>query len=117
MRKLNTSDVLKFARIMKYSGIKSKILDLFDEAQGLDITDIENPKVKEFGFKAVMEVIEAIASEKVEGELYEFLAGVTEKTKEEIEEQEFTATIDDIKAIARENNLLDFFKSSSKLIQ
>lgn len=117
MRKLNTSDVLKFARILKYSNIKSKITDLFDEAQGLDVTDVNDPKVKEFGFKALMEVVDCIASEKIEGELYSFLAGVTGKTEKEIEEQEFTTTIDDIKAIAKENNLLDFFKSASGLIR
>lgn len=116
MRKINTGDVVKCARILKYSGMREKLIDLFKQGQGIQATDINAPEVQEFGVKVIFEIIELLAEQRAEREIYELLAGILEKTPEQIEAQEITQTITDIKAIARENDLKGFFSQVSNMI-
>lgn len=116
MRKINTADVCKMARIMKTSGMREKIFELFKKGRNIQAEDVSSPEVQEFGVSVVFEIIEVLAEQKAERELYELIGGIVGKSANEIAEQEFMATIEDVKAIAQENNLADFFSQASNLM-
>ena len=116
MRKINTSDVCKMARIMKASGMREKIFELFKQGRNIQADDISSPEVQEFGVSVVFEIIEVLAEQKAERELYELIGGIVGKSANEIAEQEFTTTIEDVKAIAKENDLVAFFSQASNLM-
>ncbi len=116
MRKINTSDVCKFARIMKYSGMRERLIALFNDAKDIKATSVDSPEVQEFGVKVILEIVDGLSEQKAERELYDLLGGITEKGASIIENQEFTQTIEDIKAIARENDLKSFFSQVSSMI-
>lgn len=115
MRKINTGDVCKCARILKYTGVREKIVELIKQGQSIQAKSKDAPEVQEFGFAVIFEFIEILAEQKAEHEIYDLIGGIVEKTAEEIAEQEFTATIEDVKAIARENDLKGFFLRVSDL--
>lgn len=129
MRKLITSDVFKAARIIKEAKVKDAISEIFESTKGVNISINENDseeekkvKLKEIankqetaGFEAIMTIFEACSTEKLEGMLYELLAGICEKNADDIANQSLETTVEEIKTIARENNLANFFKSASQL--
>lgn len=129
MRKLITSDVFKMARIIKAAQVKDAIAEIFESTKGVDsgILEGDSDEVKEAkrkaladkqeaaGFEAIMTIFEACSTEKLEKMLYDLLAGVTEKTADDIGGQSLEATIADIKTIVEENNIANFFKSAGQL--
>ena len=68
------------------------------------------------GIDAVMILIDAAANETVEDAVYDLLAGITEKSKEEISNQSLDALMDDIEKIAKENDFANFMKRVSQLL-
>ena len=67
------------------------------------------------GIDAVMILIDAAANETVEDAVYDLLAGITEKSKEEISNQSLDALMDDIEKIAKENDFANFMKRVNQL--
>ena len=129
MRKLITSDVFKAARIIKEAKVKDAISEIFESTKGvkisIDESDSEEVKAEKqqalaekqeaAGFEAIMTIFEACSTPKLEGMLYELLAGICEKNADDIASQSLEVTIEEIKAIASENNIANFFKSASQL--
>lgn len=68
------------------------------------------------GIDAVMILIDAAANETVEDAVYDLLAGITEKSKEEISNQSLDALMDDIEKIAKENDFANFMKRVNQLL-
>lgn len=68
------------------------------------------------GIDAVMILIDAAANETVEDAVYDLLAGITEKSKEEISNQSLDALMDDIEKIAKKNDFANFMKRVSQLL-
>lgn len=131
MRKINTQDVFKLARLVKAAGIKDIVSDMF--ASGLSIsreikvdenaTEEEKKKAKqeldrkqeEFGVNAIFTLLENCCSPDLEKKVYDLMAGITEKTPDAVMNQSLDVTIDDVKEIAKNNNIIDFFKKASQL--
>lgn len=109
MRKLNTGDVFKMARLMKNSNILEDVKKAFaaGKEEGADATQV--------GIDFIMKVICSCSEEKTESQLYELLAGICEKKLDEIRDQSLETTIDDIKRIFKDNDVLNFLKSASGL--
>ncbi len=68
------------------------------------------------GIDAVMILIDAAANETVEDAVYDLLAGITEKSKEEISNQSLDALMDDIEKIAKENDFANFMRRVNQLL-
>lgn len=131
MRKINTQDVFKLARIIKGAGIKEVVSDMF--AKGIQISrENELPdgateeeisqaqqqmarKQEEFGVNAVFTILENCCSVDLEKKVYDLLAGITEKTPDAVMNQTFETTVEDVKEIAKNNDLIGFFKKASQL--
>lgn len=110
MRKINTQDAFKAARLIKHSDIKNVILDYYEKGKD------ENQDIEKFGVSVIFDVIACLGDSKAENMFYELIAGICEKSVNEIKEQALTQTIEDIKAIAKENDLKSFFMSVSAMI-
>lgn len=108
MRKLNTQDAFKMARLLKYSGIKDLIVDSYKKGK-----DEVNPQ--ELGIEVIFTMIDGFGDAKVELEFYDLLGGITEKGADVIINQDLATTIEDIKAIWSENDMASFFNSVSVL--
>lgn len=107
MREIITSDVFKLARIMKDGNVKSSVAELF--------AGPTSKNAQELGFEIIYTIIEACASEKQEQKVYDLIGGIVEKDADVIKNQNYKITIEDIKAIANNNDLLDFFKEADQL--
>ena len=129
MRKINTSDVFKMARIIKQANVKSAMAEIFnstrenkieilegdsDEEKAEKLKKIERKK-ENAGFQAIMTIFESCCTEELEEMLYQFLAGITEKRSEDIATQSLETTIEEVKTIVKENNIFDFFSQADQL--
>lgn len=104
MRKLNTSDLFKFLRIMRKAKIDEEIHDLIsgigDEADE-----------REIGIKAVIGAVMSVPD--AECEIYDFIGGIAER--DDIAELPLNEFFDLLGEIARENDLNSFFDSALRM--
>lgn len=126
MRAINTSDVFKLARLIKSADIKDVLLDAMTKGQNMepdiaedDPEEIKEQKLKdfnlkqdEFGLSVILDILYGCVDSKQEKAIYELLAGITEKSAKEIEAQPFNDTVEDIKQILAENDVMAFFRSA-----
>lgn len=109
MRKLNTGDVFKMARLMKNSNVLATVKEAFvnGKKEGADETQV--------GMDFVVDVLCTCSEEKTEAQLYDLLAGICEKKPDDIRDQSLETTVEDIRRIIQENNVVNFFRSASGL--
>lgn len=124
MRKINTGDVFKMARIIKTANIRNQVVEIYSAAnRPLSDDDKEDENAKKeieqrkekAGIEFVMVLLEGCSEEKMESQLYDLLAGITEKKPEDIENQSLEATISDFKQIVAENNIANFIGAANRL--
>ena len=109
MRKINTEDVFKMARIIKNTSITGNIKKAFSEGKK------EGADAEQIGIDVFMDIVCSCADESIEKKFYDLIGGITEKKPEDIKQQSLETTIDDIKRICEENNIINFFKSAARL--
>lgn len=109
MRKINTADVFKMARLMKKAKLTESIKKAYMDGKK------EGVNTEEVGMNAIMDIIGSCCDTGTEKDFYELLAGISEKKAEEIMNQSLEATIADIKKICEENNIVNFLRSASRL--
>lgn len=107
MRKISTEDVFKMARLMKNGNVLQNIKDAFEKGRK------KGADTEKIGMEAFLDILCSCSEEKIENQLYELLAGICEKTPENIKNQSLEVTIEDIQKICRENNIVNFLKSAS----
>lgn len=105
MRKLITSDVFAFARVIKASGMREQltayIRKLAAEDKPLDTEAV--------GYEGLLVMIEALAERKAENALYEALGSIAEMKPEEIRNLPPADFFKLFKDISEENDLKAFF--------
>ena len=104
MRKLNTSDLFKFLRIMRKAKIDKEMHDLIS---GIGDEAIE----REVGIKAVIGSLMSVPD--AECEIYDFIGGIAER--DNIAELTLSEFFDLLGEIARENDLNSFFGSALRM--
>ena len=122
MRKLQTQDVFKMARIIRTADMREQISGTIKKAKQAERRQIrEKGKasadrlIENVGIEILMSVLDACGNPEVERQVYDLLGGVAEKKPEEIKTQSFDATVELIKEIAKENNMKNFFSAAGKL--
>ena len=144
MREISLEDTFKFARLLKDSNILNIVRDAYVKGKkeeirirniketfliGIDVSkDDENLEAseeaakkeaekaqEELGVDTIIQIICACSDKKSEYQIYDLLAGITEKTAETIKTQPMKVTVSDIKEIIRENDIVNFWESASKL--
>ena len=107
MRKINTGDVFKMARLLKNGNVISIVRNAYEEGRK---EDADGGRV---GMDVVMEVLASCTDAGCEAQVYDILAGICEKTEEEIKNQSLECTVGEIKKICTENNIVNFLKSAA----
>lgn len=108
MKKLGLPHVFKMSRLIKKAKLKEALSDVIVEA-----SNQETDKTK-LGVDIAFKIAEACAEEGVEQQVYELLDDVTGK---KVEEMALDEVINTVKEIAKENNLVSFFKSAGALTE
>ena len=115
MRKLNTSDIFNFCRLVKATDAREQLRSIVtavakkkDAGEPVDVTQV--------GVDGVLAVVEAAVEPKAEALVYKFLAGPLECTAEDVAAMELDALLHALKEIAEANNLTTFFGSVSGIL-
>ena len=112
MRKINTSDVFKFSKIIKKSNVKENIAKAIDEIDAKSKAKI----TEKAGVKVMIALFESCGEPGVEPLIYDLIGGIAEINPDTIAEQPFEDTFEILKQISRENNMMNFFKQASQLV-
>lgn len=107
MRKLKTKDVPALCRCLKKLGLKDKFQEIAKAMNG-------SADRWDKGFELVWTLFDTATEQDGEAAIYEFLAGPFELTPEEVADLDFDVLGANMKQLATENNLLDFFKYAAK---
>lgn len=99
MRKILTKDIFTLARIIKKANVKEELKKI----------DLKKAEVNEVGMTIIFTIVEAGAV--AESEIYKLIEDITGKN---IENMELKETIELIKELAKENDLIRFFKSATQ---
>lgn len=129
MRKLIASDVFAALRVVsaieKKQGIETTIKDLVKNAENETKADGDDKTAKErnddfivrVGVSGVFKIIEIATEARVEGRVYEFLAGPFEMTPADVQNMPLPDFVENITRLTKENDLSSFFTSVRKLAQ
>lgn len=129
MRKLIASDVFAALRVVsaieKKQGIETTIKDLVKNAENETKADGDDKTAKErnddfivrVGVSGVFKVIEIATEARVEGRVYEFLAGPFEMTPADVQNMPLPDFVENVTRLTKENDLSSFFTSVRKLAQ
>lgn len=128
MRKLIASDVFAALRVVAAVEDKTDVKEIVKkivkeaeaEAEENDDEDAEKKNdefIKSVGVGAILKLVEMASGKKAEAKIYEFLAGPLEMQPEDVKALPIPDFIENIKTIARENDLSSFFDSVLKLKQ
>lgn len=93
MRKLNTSDVFAFTRLVKEIGLKEEIKNITAKAA-------EETDVKALGLAIIFTLIEKFSEVNSENALYEFLSRPLEISKEEVGTMDLFDLVEQVMQIA-----------------
>lgn len=129
MRKLIASDVFAVLRVVsaieKKQGIETTIKDLVKNAENETKADGDDKTAKErnddfivrVGVSGVFKIIEIATEARVEGRVYEFLAGPFEMTPADVQNMPLPDFVENVTRLTKENDLSSFFTSVRKLAQ
>ena len=129
MRKLIASDVFAALRVVsaieKKQGIETTIKDLVKNAENETKADGDDKTAKERnddfivrdGVSGVFKIIEIATEARVEGRVYEFLAGPFEMTPADIQNMPLPDFVENVTRLTKENDLSSFVTSVRKLAQ
>ena len=129
MRKLIASDVFAALRVVsaieKKQGIETTIKDLVKNAENETKADGDDKTAKErnddfivrVGVSGVFKIIEIATEARVEGRVYEFLAGPFEMTPADVQNMPLPDFVENVTRLTKENDLSSFFTYVRKLAQ
>ena len=129
MRKLIASDLFAALRVVsaieKKQGIETTIKDLVKNAENETKADGDDKTAKErnddfivrVGVSGVFKIIEIATEARVEGRVYEFLAGPFEMTPADVQNMPLPDFAENVTRLTKENDLSSFFTSVRKLAQ
>lgn len=129
MRKLIASDAFAALRVVsaieKKQGIETTIKDLVKNAENETKADGDDKTAKErnddfivrVGVSGVFKIIEIATEARVEGRVYEFLAGPFEMTPADVQNMPLPDFVENVTRLTKENDLSSFFTSVRKLAQ
>lgn len=129
MRKLIASDVFAALRVVsaieKKQGIETTIKDLVKNAENETKADGDDKTASErnddfivrVGVSGVFKIIEIATEARVEGRVYEFLAGPFEMTPADVQNMPLPDFVENVTRLTKENDLSSFFTSVRKLAQ
>lgn len=129
MRKLIASDVFAALRVVsaieKKQDIETTIKDLVKNAENETKADGDDKTagkrnddfIVRVGVSGIFKIIEIATEARVEGRVYEFLAGPFEMTPADVQNMPLPDFVENVTRLTKENDLSSFFTSVRKLAQ
>ena len=114
MRKIQTQDVFKLARIIKNADLKAEISNAIEQINAG--SKKEKNLSEKVGIRVFLTIVEGCSDIKTEDMIYELIGGIAEIPANDIKTQSLEAAIDLIKKIASENNMISFFNTAGTLL-
>ena len=129
MRKIVLSDAFKLARLIKEANLEdifSKFTKLMKKDTSLTIHEDDSEEIKKekqtlleekqqsMGFEIIKTVFEVCCTKELEERLYDLLGGIIEK---DVAQQPLDELMDDLKQVAAQNDILNFFKQAGRLMK
>lgn len=109
MRKINTGDVFKMARLLRNGNIEETIRKSYMEGRK------EGADSEVIGMNATVDILCSCTDPQIENQFYELMSGICEKKPEDVMNQSLESLMEDLKRICQENNVLNFLRSALKL--
>lgn len=106
MKKLTGKHIFQMAKIINVAHLKDELGEIILKAQE------EGTSIEKVGIEGLMTVISACGDDKVEQRIYELLDDVFEA---KFADMSLETINENFKKLARENNLMSFFKSAGLL--
>ena len=106
MKKLTGKHIFAMAKIIKAANLKEELGEIIEKAQNGEMS------TEKVGIEGFMAVVTACGDDKVEQRVYELLDDVFEAKTADMS---LEAIAENFKQLAKENNLMSFFKSAGLL--
>ena len=103
MRDFNLDDVYRFYDVLDAAGFTDEKVE-----EILSIANDRSLSVEKIGIKTIAKVMRSLAEKGAREPMFAFLAGVFEKTPEEMRETPLSEIVDGIKWLAEKGFLADF---------
>ncbi|WP_251205372.1 hypothetical protein [Acetatifactor aquisgranensis] len=116
MRKINTGDVFKMARLLKNANVMDAVKDAYKASKkedGAKEAHKEGPDKGSIWVDAAMKVLASCTSQQAEEQFYDLMAGICENKPEDIRDRPLDGLMEDIRRICQENNVANFLRSAS----
>lgn len=116
MRKINTGDVFKMARLLKNANVMDAVKDAYKASKREDVAEgVHKGEAEKGGIwvDAAMKVMASCTSQQAEEQFYDLMAGICENKPEDIRNRPLDGLIEDIRRICEENNVANFLRSAS----
>lgn len=114
MRKINTADLVKCARIIKRAGLKQEIENIIEQSKSIKMDD--EKAVEKMGIDIILSLIFSCCEENVVCMIYELIAEINQSSADDIPMLELDELTRIITEISKQNNLVNFFKQASRLM-
>lgn len=116
MRKLNLTDVFRFSRLVKSSGMKDLVSDILHRASEVKSKEaVSDSDLYAVGIDAFMSILDVAAQKNVESDIYGFLAPVWEMTSDEVANLSLETVVENLRKMFAENDFTAFFRQSETL--
>lgn len=112
MKKLETTDVFAFARLLVDTGIKDELKKLLASKD-----DIKDLTAESLGFDIIFLIVEKASTKASEKAIYEFVGNLLEMDPEEVAHLDPTDFIEKVSDIATSEQWKSFFTSVVKLMK
>ena len=116
MRKLKTSDVPAFVRVLTEAGIRSEVREIAEQVKAAG----GNVQANDIGWNFILLTLERLSGKRAESMLYEFIAGPLELTPEEVADMDLEVFADNVvkwyKDCTNPDTVRRFFASVSRLM-
>ena len=116
MRKINTGDVFKMARLLKNTNVMDAVKDAYKADKREDVAEGAHKGDAGKGgiwVDAAMKVLASCTSQQAEEQFYDLMAGICENKPEDIRDRPLDGLMEDIRRICQENNVANFLRSAS----
>lgn len=115
MRKLNTSDVFAFCRLVKATDAREQLRSIVTAVAKQKETGAEVDVVR-VGVDGVLAVVEAAVEPRTEEMVYKVLSGPLECSPQEVADMDLDVLMAALQQLAAQNNLSAFFASASGIL-
>lgn len=116
MRKLNLTDVFRFSRLVKDSGLRDTVSDTLKAVAEVKAKPAVNDgDLYNIGIDAFMSVVDMAAKKGVESSVYEFLAPVWGVGTDEVANMDLDTVAANLREMIAMNDFSAFFRKSEAL--